>query len=107
MGWRDGCVPRPAGGGSVIVFDFGAADALGVRLAVLRAALVDLAASRTEARRHLVDWSGRHRREHDEQAAAMERALAAGIDRVAHDLARLRAAWDLAATLQAGAVPGG
>lgn len=100
MGWRDGCAPRPPVHADVdpVAFDFGAADALGQRLDVLRAAITANLDARAAARARLADWSGGHRRAYDDHRAAQE-AVLVGSD-LATQIAHLRTAWDTAAAAQ-------
>ncbi len=100
MGWRDGCAPRPpvAAGAAPVTFDFGAADAIGDRLEVLRRRVADDLSARAAGQARLADWAGRHRRRYDAHRRAQE-AIVTGADVLAQ-IARLRAAWDDAAAAQ-------
>lgn len=100
VGWRDGCAPRPpvAEGAEPVAFDFGGADVVGRRLHVLRIHVTAGLGARAAAQAHLTDWSGGHRRAYDEHRRAHE-AILSGAD-VGAELARLRAAWDEAASAQ-------
>jgi hypothetical protein len=100
MGWRDGCAPRPPVHADVdpVAFDFGAADALGRRLDVLRRAITANLDTRAAAQARLAEWAGGHRRAYDDHRAAQEGVLA-GSD-LATQIAHLRTAWDEAAAAQ-------
>lgn len=100
MAWRDGCAPRPPVHAHVdpVTFDFGAADALGQRLDVLRRAITTNLDARVTGQARLADWAGGHRRAYDEHRATQE-AVLTGAD-LAAQIAHLRAAWDEAAAAQ-------
>lgn len=100
MGWRDGCAPQPpvAEGAEPVDFDFAGADVVGRRLQALHDHVTSALGARAAAQVHLVDWSGGHRRAYDEHRSAQEGILTAAD--IASELARLRTAWDDAATAQ-------